>query len=219
MVQWESRLWQVCTWIYFWWLTLKRILNKWEPGFSYITVFFNSHISSECLLMFIKLSTYVQTTAHPSLALSSQNAFLLRVILKLFSLEVSLNVGLSLMPRISFSDHQLILSFHTRSSLSLQLLFSFSFFLQLYSWHMKIPGLGVKSELQLKAYATATAMLDPSSICNLCRSLQQPWILNPPSRPGIKLTDSQTQCQILHLLSSNVNSNCSFLDENGNLFF
>ena len=28
-------------------------------------------------------------------------------------------------------------------------------------WHMEVPRLGVKSELQLPAYTTATAMLDP----------------------------------------------------------
>ena len=33
--------------------------------------------------------------------------------------------------------------------------------------HMEVPRLGVESELQLPAYTTATAMQDPSSICNL----------------------------------------------------
>ena len=37
----------------------------------------------------------------------------------------------------------------------------------------------VKSELQLPAYTTATAMLDPSSICNLYHSLPHCQILNP----------------------------------------
>ena len=31
--------------------------------------------------------------------------------------------------------------------------------------HMEVPRLGVKSELRLPAYATATAMWDPSRIC------------------------------------------------------
>ena len=43
---------------------------------------------------------------------------------------------------------------------------------------MKVPGLGVKSELPLKAYATATAMPDLSHIFDLYHSLQQSWILN-----------------------------------------
>ena len=41
-------------------------------------------------------------------------------------------------------------------------LFFFFVFLGLHLWHMDIPTLGVKSELQLPAYTTATAMLDPS---------------------------------------------------------
>ena len=46
----------------------------------------------------------------------------------------------------------------------------------------EVPRLGVKSELQLPAHTTATAMLDPSSICNLHHSSWQHWILNPLSR-------------------------------------
>ena len=34
-------------------------------------------------------------------------------------------------------------------------------------WHMELRRLGVKSELQLLAYTTATAMPDPSYICDL----------------------------------------------------
>ena len=45
---------------------------------------------------------------------------------------------------------------------------------------MEVPRLGVKSELQLPAYATATAtVLDPSHICDLHPSSQQRQILNP----------------------------------------
>ena len=43
---------------------------------------------------------------------------------------------------------------------------------------MEIPRLGVESELQLSAYTTATAMPDPSWICDLHHSSQQRWILN-----------------------------------------
>ena len=39
--------------------------------------------------------------------------------------------------------------------------------------------LGVESELQLLAYATATATPDLSGICDLHPSLWQRWILNP----------------------------------------
>ena len=59
--------------------------------------------------------------------------------------------------------------------------FSFSFFvfLRLYPRQMEVPRLGVKSELQLQAYTTATAMWDPSHICDIHHSSQQGSILNP----------------------------------------
>ena len=44
-------------------------------------------------------------------------------------------------------------------------------------WQME----GVKSELQPPTYATATSMSGPSRTCDLCRSSQQCWILNPLS--------------------------------------
>ena len=43
---------------------------------------------------------------------------------------------------------------------------------------VEVCRLGVESDLQLPAYATATAMLDPSHICNLTPQLV---ILNPLS--------------------------------------
>ena len=47
---------------------------------------------------------------------------------------------------------------------------------------MEVPRLGVKSELQVPAYATATAILDLSRVCNLHHSSWQGWwILNPLS--------------------------------------
>ena len=47
--------------------------------------------------------------------------------------------------------------------------------------HMEVPRLGVESELQVPAYATDTAMWDPSGICDLHCSSQQCRILNPLS--------------------------------------
>ena len=44
--------------------------------------------------------------------------------------------------------------------------------------HMEVPRLGVQLELQLLPYATATAMQDPSCICNLHHSSRQCQILN-----------------------------------------
>ena len=63
-------------------------------------------------------------------------------------------------------------------------LFFFSFifvFSGLHSRHMKVPRLGVESEQQLPAYATATATHDPSRVCNVHHSSQQCRILNPLS--------------------------------------
>ena len=60
----------------------------------------------------------------------------------------------------------------------LQFFFFFSF-LGPHLRHMEVPGLGVESELQLPAYATATAMPDPGCVCNLHHSFQQRQILNP----------------------------------------
>ena len=59
------------------------------------------------------------------------------------------------------------------------LLFLFFFgFLGLHLQQMEVPRLGVKSELQLLAYATATAMQDLGHVCNLHCSSQQRRILN-----------------------------------------
>ena len=55
----------------------------------------------------------------------------------------------------------------------------FFFFLWPHLQHMKVPRPGIKSELQLRP--TPHAMQDPSYICDLCRSLQQGWILYPMS--------------------------------------
>ena len=55
----------------------------------------------------------------------------------------------------------------------------FFFFLGPHSQHMEFPRLGVKSELQLLVYATATAMQDPSCICDLHHSSKQWRILDP----------------------------------------
>jgi len=44
---------------------------------------------------------------------------------------------------------------------------------------MEVPRLGVESELQLQAYATAMATPDSSLIYDLSQSTQQIQILNP----------------------------------------
>ena len=50
-----------------------------------------------------------------------------------------------------------------------------------YSQHTQVPSLGVEFELQLMAYATATATPDLSHICGLHHSSWQHRILNPLS--------------------------------------
>jgi len=47
---------------------------------------------------------------------------------------------------------------------------------------MEVPRLGVEGELQLPAYAAATAMQDPSHICELYHSSRQRRILHPLSK-------------------------------------
>ena len=61
------------------------------------------------------------------------------------------------------------------------LFLSFFFFLGLHPWHMEVPRLGFKSELQLPAYTTATITQDPSHNCDLHHSSQQCHIPFPLS--------------------------------------
>ena len=57
-------------------------------------------------------------------------------------------------------------------------------------------------ELQLPAYTTATATLDPSHICDLCHS----WILNPLSEVRDQIHIVMDTSWILNSLSHNGNS-------------
>ena len=61
-------------------------------------------------------------------------------------------------------------------------------------WHMEVPRLGGKSELQLLAYATATAVPDLIRACNLQHSSWQRRILNP-------LSEARDQTRILVVTS------------------
>ena len=59
---------------------------------------------------------------------------------------------------------------------------------------MEVPRPGVESELQLLAYATATATSDLSCVCDLHHSSWQCWILNP-------LSEARDQTRILMVTS------------------
>ena len=56
------------------------------------------------------------------------------------------------------------------------------FFLGPQVWHMEVPRLGVKLELQLLAYTTTTATQHLNCVCDLNHSSWQCWILNPLSK-------------------------------------
>ena len=70
---------------------------------------------------------------------------------------------------------------------------------------MEVPRLGVKSELQLLAYTTATTP-DPSHICELIPQLV--GMLNPPSEARDQTRILMDTSQVLNTLSHNRNSRC-----------
>ena len=104
-------------------------------------------------------------------------------------------------------------------SLAVSFFFFFFFcFLGLYPWHMEVPRLGVKSELQLQAYSTATATWDPSTICDLHQSLCQRQILNPLSEARDQTCIlMNTSPKAINPLSHNRNSqNLSHFEQQNN---
>ena len=88
--------------------------------------------------------------------------------------------------------------------------FFFSFF-RPYLQHVEAPRQGVKLELQLPAYITATAMQDPSSVCNLHYSSQQHQILNPLSKAKDQTCILMDTSQVSNPLSGNRNSRSIFI--------
>ena len=75
-------------------------------------------------------------------------------------------------------------------------------FLGLHLRHMEVPRLRVESELQLPAYAKATATQNLSHVCDLHHSSQEHRILNPLSQAR-----DQTHNLVVHnLLSHKGNS-------------
>ena len=74
--------------------------------------------------------------------------------------------------------------------MQLESVYIFFFFLWPHFWPVEVPGLGIQSEPQLLATATATAMPDLSGVCDLHCSAQQHQILNPLSEQGIESATS-----------------------------
>ena len=71
---------------------------------------------------------------------------------------------------------------------------------------MEVPRLGVGSELQLPVYATATAMPDPSIICDLHHGFRQCQNLNLPSKAKDQTHIPMDTNRVLNPLSHNGNS-------------
>ena len=93
----------------------------------------------------------------------------------------------------NYGNHQMkkLAIFAMLLLLLLLLLFYFAFcFLGPYSWHVEVPRLWVKLELQLLVYTTAKATQDLRCICALHHNSQQCQIPTHWVRPGIKPTFS-----------------------------
>ena len=71
---------------------------------------------------------------------------------------------------------------------------------------MEVTRLGVKLELQLPAYTTATATQDPSHTCDLHHNSEQHQILNPVSEAKDWTRTLMDTSQVLNLLNCNRNS-------------
>ena len=69
-------------------------------------------------------------------------------------------------------------------------------FLGLHLRHMKVPRLGVESELYPLTYTTATETLDLSRICDPHHNSWQRWILNPLSEAGDRTRNLMVPSQI-----------------------
>ena len=85
---------------------------------------------------------------------------------QLCSLTVLAQIGLGAQQNCGISlNYVLLLCF------TYLLTYLLCFFLGPHLWHVEVPRLGVKAELQLPAYATAPAMQDLSYICDLHHNL------------------------------------------------
>ena len=99
------------------------------------------------------------------------------------SFQIAKNLGNKklLLTKVSYLLLKYIL-YILNNILNINIVYVHLFFLGLHPRHMEVPRLGVKSELQLPAYTTATATQDASLFCNLYHNSRQRQILNPLSK-------------------------------------
>ena len=83
---------------------------------------------------------------------------------------------------------------HVNLGVDVNLYSSFFFIIIIFEgplpWHMEVPRLGVKLELQLLVYVTATATWNLTHVCDLHHGSWQRWIPDP-------LSESRDQTHIL----------------------
>uniref|UniRef100_A0A8D0JVQ3 Uncharacterized protein n=1 Tax=Sus scrofa TaxID=9823 RepID=A0A8D0JVQ3_PIG len=84
--------------------------------------------------------------------------------------------------------------------------FFFFFLFRATPWHMEVPRLGVKLELQLLAYTTPTATRDPSRVRDPHHSSRQHWILNALSEARDRTRLLMDASGVRNLLSHRRNS-------------
>ena len=97
--------------------------------------------------------------------------------------------------------------------MSVCFIFYFLIILGPHPWHMEVPRLGVTLELQLLAYATASATPDPSHSCDLHCSLQQCRILNPLTGASNRTHILMDTSRAYNPLSHEGNSPCSSFNQ------
>ena len=77
-------------------------------------------------------------------------------------------------------------------------MYIFLVIVRLHLKHMEVPKLGVELELRLLPYATATAIPDPSSVCNLHHRSWQHWILKPLTGARDRTCNLMDTSQVLY---------------------
>ena len=94
---------------------------------------------------------------------------------------------------------------------------NFFFFLGPQLQHTEVPRLQGELELKLLVYVTATAMWDPSHICNLYQSSRQCWILSPLSKARDRIYILMDTSWVCNPLSHNRNSHSFILSFTTNI--